>query len=333
MPRNKEALIRYRVINRCLVNGKVASLDKLKQECEYELGEQHIGKRTIQEDLKDMREDDRLGYNAPIKFDRYRNGYVYTDPDYSIDKIPLNEEELSALAFSATMLSQLSNVEIFASFTGAAQKIMDAINVHRLMEEESEYDFIQFEQVPFTKGSEYLQPIIDAIRNKLVIQLTYQAFQADQPKETLVHPYLLKEYKHRWYIIGLNDDEQKLKTYGLDRIKGVKVKGKQYIEKDFSPREYFKNTVGVIAPTDEPPEIMLSVKKPQAQYLVTQPLHESQKIAEDQQDKIIFKLKVHPTYELISILLGFGKDLKILKPKRLAKEIIQILENTLGQYD
>jgi predicted DNA-binding transcriptional regulator YafY len=332
MPINKAALIRYRVINRCLLHGKVASIEKLQQECELELGVDHIGKRTIQEDLSNMREDDRLGYNAPIRYDKYRQGYVYGDYDYSIDNIPLNDEELEAIAFSATMLSQLKGVNIFDSFAGAAQKIMDAVNVQRLMSEESAYDFVQFEKVPYVGGSEFLQSIIDAVRNRIVLQISYQAFYSDQPKDVLVHPYLLKEYKHRWYLIGLNDEVQELRTYALDRIREVKVKGKEYIDRNFDPINYFEHAIGVIVPPGPPSEITFSVRKPQAQYLVTLPMHDSQEIVEEKKDEVIFRLKAHITYELITALLGFREELKIIGPEDLKVQFTGSVRKMLERY-
>ncbi|MDP1621278.1 MAG: hypothetical protein Q8M08_02960 [Bacteroidales bacterium] len=92
MPANKYALIRYRVINRCLKDFQFASMDKLIQVCEDALSMSPISERTIYQDLKDMREDDQLGYNAPIKLNRDK-GYYYDDPDYSIDNIPLGKRK------------------------------------------------------------------------------------------------------------------------------------------------------------------------------------------------------------------------------------------------
>ena len=332
MPRNKDALIRYRVINRCLLHGRVAPIEKLQQECALELGVDHVGKRTIQEDIHNMREDDRLGYHAPIKFDKYKQGYVYLDYDYSIDQIPLNEEELEAIAFSATMLSQLRGVNIFDSFAGAARKIMDAVNVHRLMDEESQYDFVQFEDVPDVGGSEYLQLIIDAIKNKIVLLVSYQAFYSDQPKEVLVHPYIIKELRHRWYLIGLSDEVKELRTYALDRIQNLVVKGNQYIDRNFDPKTYFRHAIGVIAPQGEPPEITFSVRKPQAQYLVTLPLHESQEIIEEKMDEVIFRIKVHPTYELITALISFRDELIVIGPDSLKDQFVETVNKMLDRY-
>jgi len=90
-------------------------------------------------------------------------------------------------------------------------------------------------------------------------------------------------------VIGLNDEYKKRRTYGLDRILKIEKSDVPYVEQDFKPDEYFKNSVGIISPTGTPPIIKIAVKKEQAQYLITQPLHESQVIVEEKKDEIIFE--------------------------------------------
>ena len=160
----------------------------------------------------------RLGYDAPIKFDRNRKAYYYDPSDYSIDNIPLNDEEIQSLTFAATLLDQFKNVEIFSKFTGSVQKIVDAVNIHRVQNEKGILDFVDFEKVPFVKGSEFLDPIIKAIRQKQVLKITYHAFHSEKDHHHDIHPYLLKEYRNRWYLIGFHDYFREIRIYGLDRI-------------------------------------------------------------------------------------------------------------------
>ena len=106
MPKNKEALIRYRVINRCLLDKTYVTRRELKEACEKALDIYPIGERTIDADINAMRHDNRLGYMAPIKMDRRRGVYYYEDPAYSIDNIPLNEDELESIVFASKLLEQ-----------------------------------------------------------------------------------------------------------------------------------------------------------------------------------------------------------------------------------
>jgi len=141
MPTNKEALIRYRVINRCIKDFTYATKERLIRSCEEALDKSSVSDRTLYKDIQDMKDDDRLGYRAPIK--RHPDkGYYYEDPEYSIDNIPLNEEEVKALSFAATMLDQFRNVSIFSTFTGAVQKVVEAVNIRRISKEEDLLPFI-----------------------------------------------------------------------------------------------------------------------------------------------------------------------------------------------
>ena len=334
MPTNKEALIRYRVINRCLIDHKIVSKEKLIAACEDALDIYPIGKRTIDGDINAMRYDDRLGYHAPIKYDRFEGGYYYEDPDYSIDNFPINNDELQTLKFAASLLNQFKNVEIFRKFSGTVQKIIDAVNIRRFQQEEAELNFIDFEKVPFVKGSEYLETLIKAVKDKKVLTIIHRSFDSAEEHQYNIHPYLLKEYRNRWYLVGLNDHNKEIRTYGFDRIISINTNPDiAYIKSDFEPERYFKNTLGIIASPEEPPVIVLSFTKLQAQYLIAQPLHERQLIIEEDEEKVIISLKVHPTYELKSMILGWGRDVEVIEPKALRKEIISMLKGSLKTYE
>ena len=333
MPLNKEALIRYRVINRCLVDFRYVSKERLIRACEEALDIAPLGERTIDQDLHDMREDARIGFFAPIKYSREKNGYYYEDPDFSIDKIPINEEELEALSFASTMLEQYKNIDIFTTFTGAVQKIVDAVNIRRLMKTESSYPFIEFESVPEMKGSEYLEDIIDAIQDNYVLDVRHKRFNSEEAYLHKVHPYLLKEYRNRWYLIGLNDDLQQIRTYGLDRILEITPnKSIEFKDAGFDPADYFKSTIGIIAPETEPQEVILKFSKYQGQYVITQPIHESQEIIEETDEHVTISLQVIPTYELVSMILGWGAEVKVLEPKSLKERIKVIIIKTGNLY-
>jgi predicted DNA-binding transcriptional regulator YafY len=230
-------------------------------------------------------------------------------------------------------LNSLRDKEISNDIKGIIQKLTDTIKINSFVSGGMESDFIDFEKVPEFWGSNFLQTLIEGIQMKKVLEIYYQPFYEDKPYFIRVHPYLLKEYRYRWYLIGLNDAKKELRTYGLDRIWEIKETNLAFIEKNFNSKEYFKNTVGIISPPGEPPRIRIEVLKPQAYYLITQPLHPSQSI-ESEDDKIItFNYRVHPTYEFKALLLGLGSDVKILEPGGVRMEIIRELKEALEGYD
>jgi len=231
-----------------------------------------------------------------------------------------------------TDLTHLKDKEISEDIKGIVLKLGDTLRLSNLLSDGKESDFIDFEEVPQILGSDFLPQLIEGIRKKKVLEIYYQPFYEEKPYFIRVHPYLLKEYRYRWYLIGLNETKKELRTYGLDRIWEIKETELPYIAKSFNSRDYFKNTVGIISPSGEPPRIRIVVLKPQAHYLITQPLHPSQSIESETESNIQFNYRVHPTYEFKALLLGLGCDIKVLEPIGLRNEIVRELKNALDAY-
>lgn len=318
MSGNKEALIRYRAINRCICNKKIASKDALIRACSDALGYE-VAWRTIAADLNAMRYDEGLKYNAPIKNDR-GIGYYYEDPNYSIDEIPLNEEELHALTFTSKLLKQFSNVDIFDSFNEAVAKLSERLEIGiKSNQEGAQYNFIEFETGVVQSGSEYLAPIIDAIKSKVVIKLNYSSYKRNEEKTYMLHPYYLKEYRNRWYAIGWCADVKAIRTFGLDRIKALEPQySEDYFQSKFNPKEYYKNAMGISVMQDiEPSKIRLHISPAQAPYVLSRPIHHSQKVLKESKDGLEISLFLIINYELLSTLLGMGSDLQVIEPDKL----------------
>ncbi len=116
MPANKNALIRYKTIDRCLRNPyRRWTIDDLVEACSDALYDMEgivkgVSLRTVQGDLQIMRSD-KLGYNAPIEvYDKIY--YRYADPDYSISDTPLNDDDCDLLLHAIKLLSgETANLE------------------------------------------------------------------------------------------------------------------------------------------------------------------------------------------------------------------------------
>lgn len=333
MPKNKEALIRYRVINRCLIDKTYVTKQELKEACERALDIFPIGMRTIEADIHAMRYDEGLAYFAPIKIDRINKTYYYDDPNYSIDNIPLNEEELDSILFASKLLEQYKNVGILETFKGSVQKLVNAINVYRHHNEETSNDFIEFEKNDEAKGTEHLESLIDVIKNKQVIKIDYKSFTSTKITKHLVHPYHLKEYRNRWYLIGYHDKYKGIRTYGLDRIENIEIDyQKDYIDTGFNAKEYYKNVIGISVLDEAPVEIKIAFSEMQAQYVLSQPLHHSQKMGGEKDNKIIFKYYLVPNYEFYAQILAWGDEVEILKPDKVKKRILNLIKKIKNNY-
>jgi predicted DNA-binding transcriptional regulator YafY len=167
-----------------------------------------------------------------------------------------------------------------------------------------------------------------------VLEIVYKKFNSKKTDIHILHRYLLKEYGNRWYVLGWEHKLNEVRTFGLDRIEGLEtLYNIEYKETGFNADAHFRNSIGITSPNyDQAQKVNLKFKKPQAYYVLTKPLHESQKVIEDTPEYTIIELKVFVTYELISQILGYGKDVEVLEPKSLKNDIKTELKKTLEQY-
>ena len=163
MPANKYALLRYRIIDRCLTNRMrpFPTKEDLRRACEeglYGSEGERISISTIEKDLWAMRNENELGYHAPIVYNAEHRGYEYEDPDYSISGLNLQEQDLQALRFATLTLLQFRDMPVFQQYQSAIGRIFD--RVHATAPRQGIDQHIQFEQAPQTLGTEHIAAVL-----------------------------------------------------------------------------------------------------------------------------------------------------------------------------
>lgn len=315
MSSNKNALIRYKTLDKCLKNKyRKYTLEDLIDECsealfEFEGKESYVSKRTIQLDLQNMRSE-KFGYEAPIEVYE-RKYYRYSDPDYSIHNISVNESDLKAMNNAVQILKQFKDFSMFKEMNGVIQKLEDSIHAT------SQKSIIHLDKNEQLKGLEYIDILYESIANKKVLKILYKSFTARESSTYTVHPQLLKEFNNRWFLISLY--KQKMYNLALDRMEHIEIdESLRYIDKDLDGDEYFKDIVGVtVSETMVPRNVIFFVDSANAPYVKTKPLHRSQEIISETQEGTLFKICVQINYELERLLLGFGDSLVVHQPRRL----------------
>lgn len=337
MPANKYALLRYRIIDKTIRNKykTFPSKEDLRLACEealYNSNHERISESTIEKDLFAMRKEEGLGYFAPIKFSREFGGYYYKDPDYSIDDLPLNDEDVEAIKFAAITLSQFKNIEVFDQFGSAIDKLIGRISISGNLQDKDVTRYVQFEDSPPAKGNQFLSSLLDAIKNQIEVRLSYKSFLVGVENVRIFHPHLLKEYRNRWYVIGVDKADGKIKTFGLDRITSAVHMDSMFKPlPNFNSDAYFKYSIGITAKDESPEKIRLKFSPKQSNYIRTLPIHSSQKIISDS-NGIVIELMLIITPELIMELRSFGMDVEVIAPLHLREQIKEELENNLKVY-
>ncbi len=338
MPANKYALLRYRIIDNCLTNQykPFPTKEEIRQACEDHLYGSHgeaISESTIEKDLWAMRNESELGFDAPIAYHSGHRGYYYTDPEYTIKDIALREEEVSAIQIAAQTLYQFRGIEPFNQFEKAIEKIMNKVSVSSPNNPVEDISMIQFEAATGNMGSEHLGTLLEAIRRRVQVEIHYQKFTAEKPGEYSLNPLLLKEYRNRWYLIAYRPERSMIQSFGLERMRAVNIHESPFIPPaDFDAGNYFSKSIGITAFDANPVKVRFETTAVTSKYLLTQPVHESQRVVSNDNEYTIFEIEVLITEELIMYLLSLGPNVRVLSPQSVAEEIQKRLKKTIAQY-
>lgn len=335
MPVNLSARFRHEVIDTCLRNKaykwtkkKLTEVVNNKLEGLYN-EPKNVSDRTILKDLQDM----QSAYGAPI--DKKGKGndisYYYSEPDFSIINLHLSEIEILKLNEAIHLLKQIKGFTIADDISNIIQRLENKVKI----KSENVHPIIAFENPPIALGNENLEDIYTAILSKSALKITYQPFKHATSSTWIIHPYFLKEYNNRWFLIGLYNETKTLGIYALDRMKEIKVCNVEYtVNTVFNADEYFKNIIGVTKLADAKIEkVVFTVGKERADYLITKPLHASQKISRVLNNSIEFEIIIIINKELVSLLLSFGKDLTVTKPQSLVNILKEEFNTSLKNYN
>ena len=221
---------------------------------------------------------------------------------------------------------------MFQQFENAINKVIEGYRISKVIGK-SENEILQVEEPLKTEGNQWLEIILKSITEKSCLNINYKAFGREE-REHEFSAYLLKEYRNRWYTVGFSGRAKNTVVLALDRIKNIEVSKSKYVPgENFSPAEFFKYSLGITQVHEaKPQKIILSFSPAQAEYIISQPLHHSQKIIEKNGKGVRIELHVYITQELKMLILSFGENVTVLSPPILKNEIKNVIKKMQGLY-
>ena len=339
MPETKNALIRYKYLDDLLSDRHhYFSTREIWEKCCEKLidsGYKDVTLRCIQEDIKFF---EYAPFYADIE--RFRkNGKLcvrYQKEGFSIFKKELSDEEVSLLREVLSTLGQFEGLDNF--------KWLDDFKIGLGLDERRQ--IISFSHNPYLQNSNLLGALFDDISNEVVVRLSYHTFADKTIRAIDFHPYLLKQYNDRWFVIGAADSDKKMLTFALDRIDDVEaLPDKKFIPCPDDINERFEDIVGVTLYENHPIEhIVFWVSDASKDYVETKPVHPSQTTLKGEKEEQLrkaypklsggsfFSIDCIRNYELVRALCSFGKNLVVLQSDgniqdEIYKQICEMKEN------
>jgi predicted DNA-binding transcriptional regulator YafY len=333
MATNKHAIIRYQALDKCFSNwGRKYFIDDLIQACNqalenYSGNTDGVKRRQIFDDVKFM--ESEQGY--AIELEKLKDGrkvfYRYLDKKFSINNSPINTTEAEYLKNVVSILQRFEGAPGFEWISEISSMLSDQFGLKNSDKKVMSYDT----NVDYS-GYKHITPIFNAIVNRRVLSVKYEPF-GKPIFEFEFHPYFLKQYNNRWFVFGRNNMlEINQWNMPLDRIVTMSELDGNYVNDETDWEDFFSDFIGVTKSLEQITEVKLLFTKSQAPYIITKPIHETQKINLLEDGGLEVRINVIPNYELETMLLSFGDKVKVLEPKPLANTVRSRLKAAVNQY-
>lgn len=323
MPISKSAYRRYKIIDLLIRNTSkpYPSIEDIKDACLDKL-DFFPSENTIEKDIKNMKLPEPDGFDAPIKYCRKNMGYYYTNPNFSINNTGLTNLDIDSIKQSVDLLQSIGGARVSIKFKQAIDKILTTFQ-EDFPESDVNRKLIQTDYVNGSRGFKNFDVLFSACKDKNPISFVHYSFQKREYKAVIVHPIILKEFDNRWYLIGFSEYHNSLRTFGFDRIyEPIPVKIK-YKASDAKLIEAYCNDIYGVYPYDNQPKqkVVFRTTPLITNYFESYPLHESQEVKKNQSGYCEFTIDVIPSVELVREFRSYGRELRVLSPEWMSKEV------------
>ena len=333
---------RFRIIEECLKEtSKKYTKKDLKEKVNLVMEsirhpECCVSVKTIFNDLKAM--DKMLGNENRIvsKRDGHATYYRYENDRFNIFNTELNDKEWNDLQAVIQTLSKFRGVDGYGWIDRTMLDLEYKFGYAH--ENRGVEEVLSFDNNERFIGREYIDGAIDAAVKHHPLHIIYEPFGMEAVDWT-IHPWHVKQYNNRWFLMGYVDEEECVRTCALDRIKKMERALIQFkYNRSIDYKTYFDDIVGVTVPTlpDNPEvkrpaeDILLKFSERDFNYVVTKPLHKSQDIVDEEQKLISLHLIINR--EFINKILAFGSKVEVITPGSLRAIIKRNAEEMLAKY-
>lgn len=320
MANSKHAHLRYNILDDCFRKrsyGFDELLTVLNRVLETHYPNESISTRTLREDLKLFR-DRKNGFGAPLP--EKARVLKYSNPNFSIAQRPLLEYEQYLIEAAQQLLERFENDPKYDNLAEALVKFQDEED----QQENDSSKILFYDHNEEYKGIKHLKPLYLAIKKKQVLQISFKGFMDNVSTIFEFHPHILKQYNRRWFVFGYNKTAERWQhSIPLDErlISFEILEDVNYLDSDKDWEMFFRTMVGVTRINENVKRVVLRFHNGRENYFKTKPFQPDYEefFEADKQDQVWFETIINK--ELVQQLLSYGKDVEVLEPESLKKQM------------
>ena len=327
MGRDKTQLLRLlfvdRKIREGMVSGELANCSKMA--VEYE-----VSTKSILRDIDYLRHQ----RDAPIAYDESRRGYYYTEDQYQLPAIDLNESDLFAICIAEKALTQHENSPVYQRLKGVFDKIEASLPTSVSVQP----DWLAASLSVVPEHQTRIDPtvwttITEGLQKHLSLRIFYERPGAQGQTSRGFDPYHVVRYQGEWYLVGHCHLRDALRTFAVSRIRSAVMLDNSFVvPDDFDPEAYRGGGFGIFGGAEEY-RVRIHFARDHAPYVLERQWHPEQKISKDSQGGVELTFPAADLHGVRQWVLSWGGGVKVLAPDQLVTTVKVELQKALAGYE
>lgn len=237
------------------------------------------------------------------------------------------------ISFSKDEIAELENIKNAIShenqkelLTNIIEKLRALSNKNAAQIEDAVEMLLKTEGVAVSQRPNYkidvknLELIRQAIKENRRIKCKYDG------RDKILSPYGIV-YGENVFLIGVESNWENPYVYRLHKITDIELTSQTFDNGDFDIKTYANRSFGVYQNEEMKVELLFSADV--AEDVLNFNFHPSQKVKLNENGTVTVKFKASGELEILWHLFKWGDAVKIISPRSLKKEYVEMLENVL----
>lgn len=334
MPQSKEYSERERMIDKCLSSGHEYTGEQLMEKVNALLRSRGMleitSRSTFAADINEINNKFFDTYHQDV-IKRERRGrqflYYYSIPEFSIYNRELTDDDMADIRKMITIVRRFKGMPQFSWLETLEERFDQVV-------QRNQKPVVAFDDSYNEDALKPFESLLNAIDNKVVIDIEYRGFYDDKPSHKTVNPYYLKQYGVRWYLLASFQGKDRIYTFALDRIKNVsQLPDMTYEPSAVDFEHYFDDIIGVAHFNNDIEHIEIWVAAEELPYIISKPFHKTQQVVSQDEYGAIISIDVRWNFELEQAILGYGDWVEVMQPVWLRLKLKERVQMLLDMYN
>ncbi len=288
--------------------------------------EWEVSQKTVQRDMDFLK--DQL--HAPLKYDREKKGFYYTNQNWFLPSLSLSEGDLFALFVASKALEQYRGTPIAKELERVFAKLTGMLPDKLSLRPELIYSRFSFSAPPAKPvDGKIWACVVRGLLTQTKVKISYRSMEATAAKERLLSPYHIANLQGEWYVFGHSDVDGEIRQFALPRIQKAKLADQHFdLPDDFDAEKLLANTFGRFVISAEVHDVRLLFDAEVAPWVLERQWHPKQRAIIQPDGKVELSFPATGINEVFRWVLAWGHHVKILAPEQLQKlqrdEVLQM---------